>query len=250
MKVTTDVLVPLDGSALAERALDAAMAIAGCGSIALIHVVQPTEWFAMPADALVARERKQAAAHLERLAARLGKAGVTVAAHVVTGEPSACIASAARRAGVIVMASHGRTRTREWAFGSVAERILRRAKAPVLVIRGRVRSPFAIRKILVPVDESGRERAIMHVVQLLANRLGAEVVFLHVAARAAQRVSGPFLVREGDPAETIVRTAAEESADLIALTVAPKSEGRYVMFGRVAEAVLRRADRPVLVVRE
>ncbi len=252
------VLVPLDGSALAEEALDAAEPMAKDGRMSLVHAVMPTEWFAMPADAIIARERKQAAAHLDRLAETLRSRGVDVTTTVATGEPSKVIATTAKkeRSDVIVMASHGRTGAREWAFGSVAERVLRRSKVPVIVVRGRTRVPFELRKILVPLDGSGREAAMMPTVRQLEARFKSEIVLLHVARKMKQALkrgtatgTDRVLVLSGDPAETILRVAKQESADLLALAVSPKTEGSYVMLGHVAEAVLRQIDRPVMVMR-
>lgn len=250
------VVVPLDGSLLAEEAIDVAAGIAE--RIVLVHAVTPTEWFAMPADEIVARERKRAAAHLEKLAGPLRRRGIGAEAVVRSGEPSKVVSEAARRekAELVVMSSHGRTGTREWAFGSVAERTLRRSKLPVLVVRGRVRVPFGFKKILVTLDGSGREARSLRVVRTIAETCNSEVVFLHVpqhpkaALKQAARESvgiDRFLIREGEPAETILRVMREEQADLLALTVAPKTEGDYVMFGRVAERILREIDRPVLV---
>ena len=256
MSMLKKVIVPLDGSLLAEQAIDAAAAIAE--RIVLVHAVTPAEWFAMPADELVARERKRSIAHLEKLAGPLRRRGIGAEALVRNGEPSKVVSELARRekAELIVMSSHGRTGTREWAFGSVAERTMRRSKVPVLAVRGRVRVPFTVKKILVPLDGSGREARSLGLVRAIAGTCSSEVVFLHVpphpkgALKQAARESvgnDRFLIREGEPAETILRVMREEEADLLALTVAPKMEGDYVMFGRVAERILREIDRPVIL---
>ncbi|MFB6206214.1 MAG: universal stress protein [Haloglomus sp.] len=70
-----------------------------------------------------------------------------------------------------------------------------------------------------------------------------------VAARAPDAVDVTTVVREGDPAETIVDYAAEVDADSVALgTRGRGGEGGFVL-GSVAEAVVRTCERPVLTVR-
>lgn len=237
------ILVPLDGSPLAEEALDIATAVAK--QIVLLHVVTPGMAFA---TSFVAAERKRAAEHLQRLAVTLRKRGIEVDTLVRTGEPSKVIASEARRTKValIVMSSHGRTGAREFSFGSVAERVMRRSRVPVLMLRGRRRRP--VKRILVALDGSGREVAALPLVRSIAVTTGAEVVLLHVTTTNAPPKEAVrtdrFLVRRGEPAETILCVAREETVDVITITVAGGAH-----FGRVAERVLKETDRPVLVVR-
>jgi nucleotide-binding universal stress UspA family protein len=59
-----------------------------------------------------------------------------------------------------------------------------------------------------------------------------------------------LLLAEGDPAEAIVRTAAEEGCDLIVLGIARDAPLRRFLSDRTADRVLRRTDRPVLIVKD
>ncbi len=70
-----------------------------------------------------------------------------------------------------------------------------------------------------------------------------------VAKKVASRVSTFATVLTGDPAVEIVRAAAEERADLIVIATHGQTGWRHLVFGSVAEKVLRLADCPVLTVR-
>jgi len=258
------VLVPLDGSRLAESVLDPVVQLvkASQGSILLFHAVTPAESFAMSASAFVTQERKRSAAYLARLAERLGEQGIGIEERIVTGEPSRAIATAAgkEKVDLIAMSTHGRSGVREWAFGSVAERVMRATRVPVLIFRGRPAGRFSIRKILVPLDGSEAAMAVLDRACDLADSLMAEVVLLHVGKQipdaleramrslARRRTSYKMLLRKGDPARVILATVKEQDPDLIAMTPTGESQRERIQFGAVAEEVLKRADRPILLV--
>lgn len=252
------VLVPLDGSALSRAALGPGATLAAGGRLLLLHAVTPAQYFSVAASSLVVRERRQSGAHLERLAEPLRARGLDVETVVKSGEASKTIVDAARagKADLIVMASHGRGGAREWVFGSIAERVLRRSFRPALVLRGT--RQFPPRRILVPLDGSGREAQAMKTVRSLAAATRADVLFLHVgnapkgalAATASGASDAPRLIfRNGEPAETILRTAVDQEADIVTLCVTTRGGGVAPSFGRVAERVLKLIDRSVLVVR-
>jgi nucleotide-binding universal stress UspA family protein len=150
------VLVPLDGSALAERALPhAERVLASGGQLILVRAVAPLDPDAMiPLSAEVefaathggegltrhahdaaARPRAVAEAYLEDLAARVGRKGVAVATRVVEGHPAERIVEAARGVDLVVMSTHGRTGLAHFLLGSTAERVVRHATVPVMVVR-------------------------------------------------------------------------------------------------------------------
>ncbi len=259
------VLVPLDGSRLAESVLDAVVRLvkASQGSILLLHAVTPAESFAMSAGEFVTRERKRSAVYLARLAERLGEQGIGIEERVVTGEPSRAIATAAgkEKVDLIAMSTHGRSGIREWAFGSVAERVLRSTLVPVLVFRGKPAGRFPVRKILVPLDGSETAMRILDPACELAGSLKAEVLLLHAGKRlpeavqralrslARRRIPHQMILRRGDPADVILATAAEQQPDLIAMTPTGQSKHDRVFFGSVAEKILKETDRPILLVR-
>ncbi|MEW5985716.1 MAG: universal stress protein [Chloroflexota bacterium] len=143
------ILVPLDGSPLAEAAIPAALELAGkFGSeITLLRVTYPPyiatsiTWGSAYAE-LITEMRSQAFAEAEEyLRAHQGslrQQGHKVHAHIVEGEPVAdLILDMLDSLGIdaIVMSTHGRGGLGRWVFGSVADKVLRKAHVPILLIR-------------------------------------------------------------------------------------------------------------------
>ena len=135
------ILVPLDGSEQAARAVPLAEAIArrtGAGTV-LLHVqallpVAPDPYFvAMPPVPTVAEGETLLAPHRERLEA----AGLAVRTRVVTDRPAHAILQVAadERADLIAMTTHGHSGVARWAYGSVAEKVLRHSPCPLLILR-------------------------------------------------------------------------------------------------------------------
>jgi nucleotide-binding universal stress UspA family protein len=137
------ILVPLDGSPLAEQALPHAVAQAGRfgAEIILLKVLDPLPdpVFSSPA-ALRTAERASAelaSDYLERTAARLREEGVPVQVSIVDGKPYLEIVSFAERQQIdmIVMSTRGHSGFSRWLLGSVADRVVRGATVPVLLVR-------------------------------------------------------------------------------------------------------------------
>ncbi|MGH2356344.1 MAG: universal stress protein, partial [Chloroflexota bacterium] len=142
------VLVPLDGSPLAERALPWAASLAARRRAPLLleRVVRP--WIApvapgsaeMEAEhAVVEADRVAATQYLEAQAGALRDAvpGLNVRMAVRLGEPASALVELEleQDAQAVVMTTHGRSGLERWLRGSVAEAVLRRGTAPVLLIR-------------------------------------------------------------------------------------------------------------------
>lgn len=135
-----NVLVPLDGSILAEHALATAFDLARDGATLLL--MRAAEASTMPGadqsemQVAVVREAEE---YLADMAARLERAGI---AHVETsvwyGPAASTIAEAAERrnADLIVMSTHGRSGLGRLVLGSVTESVLRCSKTPMLLVHG------------------------------------------------------------------------------------------------------------------
>lgn len=134
------ILVPLDGSARAERALSVAARLASStgGTLILFRVYQ-----LVPSDSLVRSEQldtadqREAHAYLGRLQARQEVAGVRSEIRALGGAVARTIldAVAAYAADSIVITSHGRGGFSRWMLGSVSEHVARHAPVPVLILR-------------------------------------------------------------------------------------------------------------------
>jgi nucleotide-binding universal stress UspA family protein len=134
------ILVPLDGSMLAETALPAACDLADKDG-ATISLVRAAEAHALPGtnaiDAQVTAVR-EAEEYLAAVVTRLADTGVRrVETHVWYGPAAAAIveAAAVQKASLIVMSSHGRSGLGRLVLGSVAEKVLRGTTTPILIVR-------------------------------------------------------------------------------------------------------------------
>jgi nucleotide-binding universal stress UspA family protein len=141
------IVVPLDGSELAELALPAAAELARLSGapIHLIRVVDITRLERYGAyglaveyagvETVVSDERRFAEEYLSGVAERLRAEGLTVTTGIERGLAPKVLVAATKPGDTLVMASHGRTGLSRWFLGSVAEEIVRRATVPVLLIR-------------------------------------------------------------------------------------------------------------------
>lgn len=140
------ILVPLDFSRQSEQALDYAITLAHLFQtrLTLLHVVyaamfgarHPTHASAMVAH--VARVKTDAQQALASIAERVQDMGIACDMEIVDGTPFQTICNRAqeRRIDLIVMGSHGQSGLPPALLGSVAERVVRLAPCPVLVVKG------------------------------------------------------------------------------------------------------------------
>jgi nucleotide-binding universal stress UspA family protein len=146
--VFKSILVPLDGSPLAERALPAALALGQkFGSqIILLRVLDipvPTPPTSRPEVTIGwVREARQhahqeAASYLEAVQGELDRQGIKTKILLRDTAPAEDIldVAGAEDIDLIVMSSHGRSGLARWTFGSVAEKVARHSPCPVLLIR-------------------------------------------------------------------------------------------------------------------
>jgi len=140
------ILVPLDGSELAKKALDEAEKLASCfgAEVILFEVVPFMPIYGSPelVTPLIVDEKQKEAAerYLVNLSEELEKKGFKTNAVVRTGQQVAVeIIDFAKESGanLIVMCTHGRSGISRWVLGSVALKVLTRAETPILLIRSK-----------------------------------------------------------------------------------------------------------------
>jgi nucleotide-binding universal stress UspA family protein len=142
------IMVPLDGSELAECVLPHVEAIArGCEVKDVIfvraveHLQLPSgsEWLPSPEEQkqIESSHRSDAQDYLNQLVGRLDYGGVNRHTEVIMGKAAEGLGDYAEKSGVdlIVIATHGRSGVSRWVWGGVADRILRSACVPVLMVR-------------------------------------------------------------------------------------------------------------------
>ena len=142
------VVVPLDGSELAECVLPHVETIAkGCSpqSIIFVRVVEPVRlpnvaeysFSARDIDRIESAERVDAENYLKKVASRYADKGWNVQTQLIKGMAADAIAEYAEKNGadLIVIATHGRSGMSRWVWGSVADRVLHASCVPVLMVR-------------------------------------------------------------------------------------------------------------------
>lgn len=133
------IVVPLDGSALAEAALPKAIEVAKATPGATVVLMRAAEAGGFASDLIEAQITVVRAAedYLDAVATRVRAAGVTATTSVWYGAPAAAIVEVAEmtRADLIVMSTHGRSGLGRLLIGSVAEAVLRATHTPILLLR-------------------------------------------------------------------------------------------------------------------
>ncbi len=192
------ILIPLDGSEVAERSLDPAQRIARAyGSEVFLLRAPELETMFIPApdafggyglqwpDQALERSREESADYLEEMAGQNALHELNLQRLLVEGDPAAVIVDTAAHEEVdlIVMSTHGYSGITRWVLGSVTEKVLRSATCPVLVIRGEP----ALEKALLTLDGSEHaERALLAGLSVAA-ALGAQVTLLRAIAPIPER---------------------------------------------------------------
>jgi nucleotide-binding universal stress UspA family protein len=205
-------LVPLDGSALAERALTYAAHLARRTGARLL-LVRALQQFAdsseVDDEALGDSgererfDRLDAASQLGGLAARLRAEGLQVETELQPGNPADVILEAAQtwRADFVAMSTHGRTTLGHWLLGSVADEVVRRSGVPVLLVSGAAQHTWPgdrPLRVLVPLDGSALAESVLGPAGDLAGQLGAELLLVRVVERLPlkARVEAPDSARK------------------------------------------------------
>lgn len=192
------ILVPLDGSPLAERALPIACDLArrGKGSLHLVRIHVPLAIAAATAEGILTQDmlaaddalRARALETLTKKAKALADEwGIPVDARVADGAPAAMITEAADdlKAQLIVMTTHGAGGFAPGWLGSVADGVIRQSHRPVLVLPSNDAHqglPFVPRRILVALDGSELGDAIIPAARDVALLFGAQLDFVRIVA--------------------------------------------------------------------
>ena len=203
------ILVPLDGSKLSEEALAPALALAvrHGAAVELVHAVPDLGRVdASRAEAEVTfkswlvDEEARGSAHLEEVRSRFSPAaGVKVSTHVLVsiGLVAESILELADKLAVdlVVLTTHGRGRWDRFWLGSVADRMLRTAKVPLLLLRASEEKGRAFpasgspAHTLVPLDGTPEAERVLDVLQLVCDPKGGRITLISVLPRFATLVT-------------------------------------------------------------
>jgi nucleotide-binding universal stress UspA family protein len=303
MTETKQILCPVDFSEFSRRALDHALALARCygSTVTALHVVTPLpavfpgpSYFGAetpspiplpPVDPMVVAAQIQQFAEAEQVP------GVRLETLVVEAPAaySEILRQAERlRSDLLVMGTHGRSGFERLFLGSTTEKVLRKARCPVMTVPRRAPDampcgPVPFTRILCAVDFSDSSKVALDYASSLARESQAALTLAHVietrplyydfsppaaidltawleeartqlramvpdAVRAS--VSVKEAVREGKSYREILALADELEADLIVMGVRGRGTADLLFFGSTTHHVIRAARCAVLTLRE
>jgi nucleotide-binding universal stress UspA family protein len=253
------ILVPLDGSELAEQAMavGASRARRAGATLHLVSVHEPMPLVGMPPDFpavmpdLEEQVRANLAQYLESVAA-VARASpqAPVITSVITGAAAAALCEyvESHSVGLVVMTTHGRGGMNRWWLGSVADRMLRRLAVPLLLLHPHDGSqPTEFRRILVALDGEIEEPVVDAALALGGPASAASYVFTRVVEPTIPILSG-LAARPGHLPPHWNEVREIEARNYLArLTDRLRATGRdatsQVLVGRgVAAQVLELAD--------
>lgn len=300
----TKILVPLDSSDLAEYALPPAIRLAeqGPGTLTLLHVLEHQTVIIPEGPDLMghnmyypetslSREETAGREYLAGLNFKVGQSEPTFTWHtrLEEGDPASRIVDVAEEEAIdlIVMSTHGYSGVTRWVLGSVAEKVLRYAPCPVLIVR----DDIPMRHLLITLDGSKLAESGLPIGMSLAQAFAADVTLLRVdddsdrvkaedvvelnkqehglGERFRQGLyeqAGHYLenvahqhhrddvpihtaVRYGKPAQAILNFAEEHDVDLIVMSTHGRTGLARWRYGSITEKVLRSADCALLISR-
>ncbi|MGD0817393.1 MAG: universal stress protein [Methanomassiliicoccales archaeon] len=280
------ILITTDGSDKTGPAISFTMGLAKVmgAEVTAMCVIDEMDYQDMMNAAIPEAESvlyQQSATAVESVVVQGKAGGVNVKPLVVSGIPSSEIIQASVDYDLIVMGTAGRTGISHLLLGSVAEKVVRLANSPVLVVHSgdRVNADgLIVKRLLIPTDGSENTNPAIAQGLALARVFGAEVTALSVVDQAAvshrksheETERSPFeacreatemianegrglgitvnpLILTGTPSDEIVKASADH--DLVVMGTVGRTGLAHIRLGSVAERTVRHAKCPVLVVR-
>ncbi len=272
------VLVPLDGSMLAEVALEPALHLAqrNSGSIYLMRVpiysdtgaqTGPNDQDAWATEDLIP-EHEDAAAYLREIRSKVSQPGVSVRTMVVEGDRANAIVDTAvtNDIDLIIMGTHARTGMSRWLYGGIAGKVIRQTRSPLLLLR----KPCQLKHILITLDGSQMAELIIDPALALADAFGSRITAIQVENQPTEQMlvtddesyldgivsrcqrSGLQAASAGvtgPVADTILSYASENDVDLIAMSTQGRSGLQKLIYGSVTEKVMSDCKCAMLIIR-
>jgi len=294
----TRILVPLDNSRTAEAVLPYARLLAGnlkipvdlmtVVDVAEIRTQIQVERFA-DLDAIIKDQVLDAEKYLRGVANSFQGENCSCAVEKGVTAGSIVDNAGTDKGTLIAMATHGRSGLSRWLLGSIAEKVLRTANNPLLLIRAnekaRTDGKATLDSVTVPLDGSELAESILPAVAELAKAMKLKLRLMRsyyitgitfnyedvsgfeaFSARSRNEATSYLdakvqqlkneglvdvdsFVSEGEPAETIIEAVKGKPNGLIAMSTHGRSGVNRWLLGSVSEKVVRHSGNPVLVIR-
>lgn len=284
-----NILVPLDGSELAEKALPYARTIAKLKNSNITL-------FAVSLTIFVERRDKLFSSYLEATAKKLNEEGIKTTTATGYGEVSEQIIKYANsnKIDLIIMATHGYSGAKKWMFGSKTQKVLYGTTIPVFLIKSK--SPEVsgeFNRIMVPVDGSPFSESTFPFITELTKKTKREVLLLHICEppvvpsygsspinpkwkkyrddmwNEVERLSTNYLAntiellkkkgvkarskvvkaQTGEVAKTIIKISKDENINLIVTATQGRTGVTGLVYGSVANKIVEDSLQPILLIR-
>jgi nucleotide-binding universal stress UspA family protein len=244
------------------------------------HIITPTSLVAAAPQAacyLYEAEREAAEKDLAKIASSPELQGLKTKTLISSGILGDCLANEIETNNIdlVIAGTHGRTGLRRLLLGSAVEEICRTATCPVLTVGpDQPPGPVQFSRILFPTDLSEESMRALPFVIRLAETYGASVTVLHVLPEETsgnpdakklfepvlqslehmvrpqlEPIKAEFVIESGETVETILRTAYEKKADLIAMGIRNAFLPGFHLRTSVAYQVMAISQCPVLTCR-
>jgi nucleotide-binding universal stress UspA family protein len=202
------ILVPLDGSLLAECVLSHAITLAQVFDtrLTLLRVVERDQSTGLKRaiDPLQWQIRKvEAEVYLDKLVARLDRVGLEAEKVILEGLPQERIVEFTRDRGIgmIIISTHGQSGLSGWNVSSVVQKVILHAHVPMMIVRAHA-SPatdiaqMSYRRVLVPLDGSQRAEFALPLAKKLANSQNSQLLLVHAVVKPEIPRHTPFSEEE------------------------------------------------------
>ncbi len=221
------ILVPLDGSSLAECVLPHVVTLAQAtgAEVTLLRVMEQNAapdqvWSIDPLNWQL--RRVEAQTYLEDISQRLQAANLAVPVEwvLLDGQAAERIVEFVHERGIdlIILSSHGRSGLSGWNVSSVVQKIILRAYTSLLIVRAYQPYPSQLtdlryRRILVPLDGSSRAEYVLSMLTLLSQKCQAEIILARVVARPEMPRRAPLTPEENEWVNNLVEHNYGEATD-------------------------------------
>jgi len=193
------ILVPLDGSELAEVTLWYAARLAGRlhAALTLVYVSSPDELTSPHMHECYLRDvLARVKADADKIAAETKGGEITVDYKILKGDSAEEIIDYADKAKIdlIILSTQGKSGIKRWPLGNVANKVIGATRKQVLLIRAKGAKSDVYKdrlvKVLVPVDGSRESESILKFVSYLAAELDLEITLFHMWVREMVQYPG------------------------------------------------------------
>jgi nucleotide-binding universal stress UspA family protein len=219
-----NILVPLDGSPLAECVLSHVVAMAQPlqAKVTLLNVCEPRsgDEALQPVNALKWSFRTaEADTYLDEVTSRLREAGLDVKRERLGGKAAEQILAFAHQHAIdlILLSSHGRSGLTGWNVSSVVQKIITRARVSVMIVRAYhpVSGDLAhltYPRLLCPLDCSQRAEHALPVASMLARSHGAQLILAHIVAKPEMPRRRPLTDEELEVMDKVIELNRAEAS--------------------------------------